>query len=347
MPRIDSRTVERSSKARRRRNVASRRAADPHKAGDEPSDRWLPGLLLSLDKPFRFAGKLTSLGAVGVILAAVIQYSSWRDEKNLARHKEELDSAISTFSEISGALSAVMNLQQILFFTHDAIHDAKDAKDEQKINMLVINSKDILSQYMSLRTRLRENIDVLTAKADLFIDRPTTPDSKRVELGPEVPQVTSNRDVLRKNRYDCERNMPSSGVVPVGSIPIDWNLTRWHVATFYYCLEEIHSALLPIRAWASVDAKKDGANADEKKATVALYAKNDDRGGAIESSSTKTDVNPKLSDDNADTIIPDFDRQTTRLNEFMAKSIRKIEEIRLKTKENGFFQHQFCIFCNG
>jgi hypothetical protein len=347
MPRIDSRTVERSSKSRRKRNVAARRAADPRKAGDEPSRPWLAGLLLSLDQPFRFAGKLTSLGALGVILAAVIQYSSWRDEKNLARHKEELDSAISTFSEISGALSAVMNLQQILFFTHDAIRDARDAKDEQKVNMLVMNGKDILNQYMLLRTRLRENIDVLTAKADLFIDRPTTPDSKRIELGPEVPQVTSNRDVLRKNRYDCEQHMPSPHTLTVGNIPIDWNLTRWHVATFYYCLEEIHSALLPIRVWASVDAKKEGAKDDEKKTMVALYAKNGDQGGAIEQSSTKTDVNPKLSDDNADTIIPDFDRQTTRLNEFMVKSIRKIEEIRLKTKENGFFQHQFCIFCNG
>jgi hypothetical protein len=345
MPRIDSHGAgNSSSKVRRRRNVASRKAADPRKVGDEPSRPWLAGLLLSLDKPFRFAGKLTSLGAVGVILAAVIQYSSWRDEKNLARHKEELDSAIATFSEISGALSAAMNLQQILFFTHDAIHDAKD---EQMTNMLVMNGRDILNQYTTLRTRLRENIDVLTAKADLFIDRPTTPDAKRVEPGAEAPQVTSNRDVLRKNRYDCERDMPSSGTVMVGSIPIDWSLTRWHVATFYYCLEEIHSALLPIRVWASVEAKRDAAKADERKAVAALYAKNDDQGGGIEPGSTKIDVHPKLSDGNADTIIPDFDRQTTRLNEFMAKSIRKIEEIRLKTKENGFFRHQLCPICEG
>jgi hypothetical protein len=347
MPRIDSHGAgNSSSKIRRRRTVASRKAADPHKVGDEPLRPWLAGLLLSLDKPFRFAGKLTSLGAVGVILAAVIQYSSWRDEKNLARHKEELDSAIATFSEISGALSAAMNLQQILFFTHDAVHDAKDAKDDQKINMLVMNGRDILNQYMKLRTTLRENIDVLTAKADLFIDRPTTPDAKRVEPGPEVPQVTSNRDVLRKNKYDCERDMPSSRTVMVGSIPIDWSLTRWHVATFYYCLEEIHSALLPVRVWASVEANKDGAKADEKKAGAALYSKNDDQGG-IAPGSTKIDVHPKLSDGNADTIIPDFDRQTTRLNEFMAKSIRKIEEIRLKTKENGFFRHQLCPICEG
>ncbi len=347
MPRIDSHSAgNSSSKIRRRRSVASRKAADPHKVGDEPSRPWLAGLLLSLDKPFRFAGKLTSLGAVGVILAAVIQYSSWRDEKNLARHKEELDSAIATFSEISGALSAAMNLQQILFFTHDAIQDAEDAKDEQKISMLAMNGRDILNQYMTLRTRLRENIDVLTAKADLFIDRPTTPDAKHVEPGPEVPQVTSNRDVLRKNKYDCERDMPTSHPVMVGSIPIDWSLTRWHVATFYYCLEEIHSALLPIRVWASVEAKKDAVKADEKRTVAALYAKNDDQGG-IEPRSTKIDVHPKPSDGKPDKIIPDFDRQTTRLNEFMAKSIRKIEEIRLKTKENGFFRHQLCPICEG
>ena len=84
-------------------------------ASEETTARsWFARLLVQLDRPFRFAAHLTFVGIVGVVIAAVVQYSSWRDEKQRARHAEELSNAILNFSEISGALSGVMNLQQIL-----------------------------------------------------------------------------------------------------------------------------------------------------------------------------------------------------------------------------------------
>jgi len=45
-------------------------------------------------------------------------------------------------------------------------------------------------------------------------------------------------------------------------------------------------------------------------------------------------------------IEQNFDLQTKRLNALIVLSTDKIEEIRLSAKENGFFRHQFCFFCN-
>jgi hypothetical protein len=337
------------SKGQGTRKYRPQKTTAPPSVRAKPSKSWLRGLLLALDKPFNFATRLTSVGAVGVIIAALVQYSSWRDEKNLTRHKEELSSAISTFSEISGALSAVMNLQQILFFTYKAYYETDD---EQKINAFFASGKAIATQYVNLRTALRQNIDVLAAKADLFIDRPTTPDSKRIAPVSNAPQVFSNRDSLRSNMFNCERDMPSSNTIEVKKITLDWTHTRSHVWTFYYCLEEVHTSLLPARVWASLDTRGDDqavAKAeDNKKTKLALYAKVDDQGVTTNDNkkNIKIDLHEKFSDEEMDKVVRDFDRETQRLNHFIALSIRKIEEIRLRAKENGFFRHQFCIFCD-
>jgi len=351
MSKIDSQTTENPPNAAVAGASRSKNAKGRHRAPVEQPHRWLPEFLLSLDQPFRFATRFASVGVVGVIFAAVVQYSSWRDEKDLNRHKEELTNAISAFSEISGALSAVMNLQQILFFTYQAYSKTNDLHER---NTFIANGKEIGAQYVAQRTKLRQSIDVLTAKADLFIDRPATPESSRIAPVSEAPQVISNRDILRGNSFSCQRDMPypnvaSAGrinVVPVGKILIAWSRSRWHVAAFYYCLEEIHTELLPVRVWASSDVKESGVDSEPRdKTMVAFLAKNDDQSGKTDENKAKNDLKSKYPDEGKNTLIPDFDRETTRLNEFMALAIQKIEEMRLKSKENGFFRHQFCLFC--
>jgi hypothetical protein len=124
-----------------------------------------------------------------------------------------------------------MNLQQILFFTYQAYYKANDPHER---NTFIANGKEIGVQYVAQRTKLRQSIDVLTAKADLFIDRPATPDSSRIATVSEAPQVISNRDVLRSNLFNCQRDMPYPNVgsssridmVSVGKILIDWSRTR-------------------------------------------------------------------------------------------------------------------------
>src|SRR5215813_6082541 len=94
-------------------------------SGKSTKDRRHPGffkvLLRYVDKPFRVAGKLTFvafiLGAFGSLTGVYVQYTAWREEKNIARYNEDLKNSIATLSELSGTLSAIMNLQQILFYT--------------------------------------------------------------------------------------------------------------------------------------------------------------------------------------------------------------------------------------
>ena len=45
-------------------------------------------------------------------------------------------------------------------------------------------------------------------------------------------------------------------------------------------------------------------------------------------------------------IEDDFELQTKRLNDFIAVGTGKIEQMRLRTNEDGLFRHQFCFFCS-
>jgi hypothetical protein len=301
------------------------------RASTDSTESPLQRFILSLDRPFKFATNLTSLGIVSVIIASIIQYSAWRDEKNLTRHREELTSAVSNFSEISGVLSAAMNLQQILYYTYKNALGYLGSVDDLTVNHLSINAKATSTDYFSARTSLRKNIDVFIAKADLYIDRPTKPESQRVisQSLDDGPQVFSNRDLLRENGFACKKHMPAEpGTVKVGKITLSWNQVKHHVATFYYCLEELHTFLLPIRIWASMDAI-----GDAQRIKIA-----DDR--------MKVDEHIKLSKERMEEIEENFNLQTRRLNALIVLSTAKIEEIRLRAKENGFFRHQFCFFCN-
>ena len=296
-----------------------------------PKESSLQRLILSLDRPFRFAANLTSLGIVSVIIASIIQYSAWQDEKNLTRHREELGSAISNFSEISGVLAAAMNLQQTLYYTYKNALGYFENPDQLTLNHLAMNAKATSNDYFSSRTSLRKNIDVLIAKADLYLDRPTKSDSQRVSYQSRAnePQVFSNRDLLRENGFSCKEHMPGAqSSVKVGKISIWWTQVKHHVATFYYCLEDLHSSLLPIRVWSSIDKIADG---DRIKVS-------DDRVNRYEPL--------RLPKERMTAIEQNFDLQTKRLNALIVLSTDKIEEIRLSAKENGFFRHQFCFFCN-
>jgi hypothetical protein len=291
-------------------------------------DTWPKRLALLLDQPFRFAANLTSLGLVSVAVASGVQYSSWRDEKNLVRHQEELSHAISNFSEISGTLSAVVNLQQMLYFTYKGALGDVDETEKQYLSKA---GKAIVLDYTVLRTALRKSVDVLTAKADLFIDRPTRSDSQRVvsNSADQEPQVFSNRDMWRNNGMDCKKHLPQKELITVGKLTVDWTQTRTHVAMFYYCLEEVHLSIYQIRVWASQIA------GDDAPSTMPPDNKS--------KAESRADT---LSEHTMKEIEDAFILETRRLNEFITLATLKIEQIRLRAKENGFFRHPFCFFCS-
>ncbi len=298
---------------------------NPHsKSKVSDTNSWFSRSLLALDRPFRFTARLTSFGLVSIIVAAIFQYSSWRDEKQLTRHREELASAISTFSEVSGALSGTMNLQQILYYTH--IDDNKDALVRKYLAMA---AKDIVKDYTVARIALRKNIDVLIGKADLFIDRPMRPDSERIASDGGI-QVFSNRDLLHDAGFDCDKHMPQADRLDLAGISLDWTQARYHTATFYYCLERLHYLLLPTRVWATMQTG--GSDSQPRNGTDEQI-----EGGERPSS--------PFTKDQREQIEKGFNLQTRRLNELIALFAKKIEQMRLRTKENGFFSHQFCLAC--
>jgi hypothetical protein len=69
-----------------------------------------------------------------------------------------------------------------------------------------------------------------------------------------------------------------------------------------------------------------------------------ERGGQLDEKTTgRPDI--QLSKERMKQIEGDFDPQTRRLNDFIAVATAKIEELRLRTKDNRFLRHQFCFFC--
>lgn len=282
--------------------------------------RTLQNFFKQLDRPYRFATNLAFFGLLGTIVGAYFQYNSWRDEKTLARYHEELATANATFSELASALSSVMNLQQMLFYTH---RDAHDTWDDGTYIYLSDNAKRVYENYFSARTALRQNIDILSGKAALFIDRPLDSDEKRIEKLAESKTlaeikklaetnfVVSNRDILSREGLNCAEHMPNRDQpTQLKSITIDWTSVRQQVAAFYFCSDAIHYSLLPIRIWAQ-------------------------SGDHIQDIDDFHPKNPAFK--------CELERQALRLNAIILTSLKKIEALRLKGLPRGFFRHQF--FC--
>jgi hypothetical protein len=68
-------------------------------------------------------------------------------------------------------------------------------------------------------------------------------------------------------------------------------------------------------------------------------------GSARSAEPDTTEQPPRLAEDRQKKIEDSFGLLATRLNDFITLSTNKIEEMRLHTKDNGFFRHQFCFFC--
>jgi hypothetical protein len=276
---------------------------------------WFARLLVEFDRPFRWLANLSVLGLIGTFVAAYMQYNSWRDEKNITRYREELSSAMAVFSEIAGPLSSMINLQEILFYGYKNALGHYGPIDSKTRAYLTRNTNEAYKDYTQTRTALRKNVDVLAGKAELFIDRPIQADRSR-EKQPYEQFMASERDLLRNAKFDCKQHMPGPGrsEVTLVTMTIDWNRVKHHVATSYYCLEELHTLLLPVRIWADANVAPDGEN--------------------------RIDI-PHEQD-----IKDGFVLQVKRLNEFIAVSSRNIETIRLRDRTKGFFQHQFCLSCS-
>jgi len=299
-------------------------------SGKSTKDRRHPGffrkLLHYVDRPFRAAGKLTFvaiiLGAFGSLTGVYVQYTAWREEKNVARYNEDLKNSIATLSELSGTLSAIMNLQQLLFYNFQDALEANVEADQSSFSFK--NANRMYDDYFSTRTALRKNIDALVGKTKVFLDLPADPEreiSKPPDLVSNPLDISaSNRSLLSAVNFDCRKQLPipfSEKIVLTSeeaeTLTIDWYNTKHHLNTFYFCLEDIHFKIFDIRRWAS------GIKLREEEKT------------------------PK---EERQSIEKDMKILSFRYNALIAVAISKVEGIRLRERPKKFLCHQTGWFCN-
>ncbi len=260
-----------------------------------------------------FLKNLSIVGLIGTVIGSYFQYVSWREEQNIARYKEDFAAATATFADTSRTLSAAMNLQQIVYFTFkNAVNADVDTKDDA---FLTKSGREIYKGYADARNSLREDIDAVAGKMEIYLDWPS--DRSR-EPGLKISGDPLNGNSIGGYDFDCDKYLPdyrSIDTLTAISIPkpnaqplqVDWRSTKHHVVTFQYCFERVHSSILVAREWASRSAVDPAAK--EK------IIRNEDR------------------------IQASLDRMVERLHAFMTLAMWRIEDIRLRYQTKGYFCH--------
>ena len=204
------------------------------------------------------------------VVGMYVQYTAWREEKNIARYNEDLKNSIATLSELSGTLSPIMNLQQLLFYNFQDALEANVEADQSSFSFK--NAYRMYDDYFSARTALRKNIDALVGKTKVFLDLPADPEREILKppdlVSNPLDISASNRSLLSDVNFDCKKQLPipfsekivltSKGVkvegirfdrrsfyaiTPVGSVT-DKDLTPTLIQNSARCrLEEAHSVL--------------------------------------------------------------------------------------------------------
>ena len=170
--------------------------------------RWLWKFNHGLDivKGLSVVTVLSSL-AVGYL-----QYLNAYQDKVSSQAKEDMAAATATFTEISRTFSEAQALQQTLYsdFTR-AVRDRSDASDQALVTK---NARAISERYEKARIALRENIDVLTRKAEVYIDWASDTYRDPAEKH-NVDGDPLSRQVLRDYAFDCsdKYNFPAFGNV--------------------------------------------------------------------------------------------------------------------------------------
>ena len=166
----------------------------------------------ALDRRFAFVKGLSLVTLASSAIVGYFQYLNSYQEKVSSQAREDMKSATETFEGISTAFSDSLALQSMLYanFT-SAIRNKSDASSTA---LGTKNAKEVSTAYEKARTELREKIDVLTHKAEVYIDWSSDidrdPASKR-----NVEDDPLSRSLLRDYRFSCSdpTNFPKFGNV--------------------------------------------------------------------------------------------------------------------------------------
>ncbi|KRR01918.1 hypothetical protein CQ12_27115 [Bradyrhizobium jicamae] len=197
---------------------------DTHKPPSEADDtapksapqRWFWTTVKGLSLFTVLSGLFTVLSSLAV---GYFQYLNAYQEKVSSQAKEDMTLAAATFTDISHPFSEVHALQQTLYA--DFARAVGEKSEASNKTLTTRNALAISERYEKARIELRENIDLLTRKAEIYIDWASDtyrdPAEKRNVDGDPL-----SRRVLRDYAFDCSDkfNFPAFGNVhaPNGSM---------------------------------------------------------------------------------------------------------------------------------
>jgi hypothetical protein len=188
---------------------------DAHKplAADDTAPKFAPlRWLWKFNHGLDIVKGLSLVTVLSSLAVGYLQYLNAYQEKVSSQAKEDMAAATTTFTEISRAFSELQALQQTLY--SDFTRAIRDRSDESDKALVTKNARAISERYENARIALRENIDMLTRKAEVYIDWASDTYRDAAEKH-NVGDDPLSRQVLRDYAFDCsdKYNFPAFGNV--------------------------------------------------------------------------------------------------------------------------------------
>jgi hypothetical protein len=310
-----------------------------------PASPGFWGRIQAFDGRLSIAKGFTAVTLLTGFFGGYFQYLNSYEDKVSTLAKADMQSATSTFVEISNAFAEAQMLQQLIFFDFAAALDA--GPDPGEKGMVTQAGNDVFPGYVKARIALRQNAGVFAHKAEIYIDwasdlgrDPATQQTldgdpltetllgnynfdcdapanfpnfvggNRAAPAPAAPRCSGDYlDVRNPLRISlCARRAETGDIDPARpAITIDWQSAKHHVLTMHYCFEATHSEIHTARIWASKNEVSDDR--------ITKFRTNEARYKAS------------------------LDGEVARLNAFMTVAMSQLERIRLKYRPSGFFCH--------
>jgi hypothetical protein len=184
----------------------------PTGPGNSPRNPGFFDRIGMFESRFAFVRSLSVVTLLSSAVVGYFQYLNAYQEKVSIQAKEDMKSAADTFDSISTAFSDGLALQNILFSSFTSA--VRNKSDASATALGTKNAKDTSAAYEKARTELREKIDVLAQKAEVYIDWAS--DIDRDPAGKRnVEDDPLSLSLLRDYRFNCSDsvNFPKFGNV--------------------------------------------------------------------------------------------------------------------------------------
>jgi hypothetical protein len=257
--------------------------------------------------------KLSALSLLGTLVGLYFQSLSAYQDKVSVQAKEDMLAATDTFTDTSNTLSTAITLQSLLF--SDFFEAAKRNVGGDGNALTSKHAQDLYKPYEAAATALRENINVIARKAEIYLDWASDVDRDAATVTAfGVDRISTS--YLGAVDFDCDQDMPKfnnkdhtiTRTKDGKSLTVDWYSAKHHVFTIAYCFDVTHKTWMEIvRQWAS------------------------------QSSLPQDQIAAFLANGTAGQLQVRLDREVVRLNDFMSRAMNEIEGIRVKYRPTSFY----------